>query len=551
MEAKFLSLILLTAILLPVIASASVGFTADPTAIVFTQTADTAKITVTNTGNETANFIIPSAIAMTDGDKEVLVTLDKYTFTLAAGSNETISASVNPDSIDALDYGIYSTSIDIKATSNVSELNETKSITFRAKKSYCSEGPVNNSFFEIRSVDESGSSSDDDWKWYPQDEITLTVKVKNNDDDNDRTARVEWDVYDKDAKEFLDIGEDDTVDIDSNDYSEIEFTFEVPYDLERGTRYALYIKAYDDDDGEEEICTVIGDNEKSASLEAVEGIPLQIERDKTDVVVTKTDLPETLTCGSTIDAGLWIANVGRAREDKIKVTLLDSVFGSEVSREISKLDWDDKSERVAFPITVPDDLQEGDYKLKFKMEYDYDDDDDQFGELKTVEYPIEIKGNCEVKQNLGAVITASLESEAVEGEVLKIKGTIKNTGDKATTFVVSVLDYNSWASLDKIEPRLINLAAGSSQDFLVYLNVSEDTEGEQFFKIRTDFGEGQSEEQEVSVAIEKGTATTTPITGSAIENSLRENWFIWVIVIINIVLIIAIILVARRIITSK
>ncbi|OGJ19961.1 hypothetical protein A3K73_03305 [Candidatus Pacearchaeota archaeon RBG_13_36_9] len=550
MEAKFLNLILLTTILLSAIASASVGFTVDPAVVVFTQTTDIAKITLTNTGNETANFVIPSVISITDGDKEVLVTLDKYTFTLAAGQNEAISASVNPDSIDALDYGIYSVNLDIKATSNASDENVTKSITFRTKKSYCENGPVNNSVFEIRSIDESGSSSDDDWKWYPQDEITLTVKVKNNDDDNDRTARIEWDIYDKDTKEFLDIGEDDTVDIDSNDYSEIEFTFEVPYDLERGTRYVLYIKAYDDDDGEEEICTVVGDNEKSASLDAVEGIPLQIERDKTDVVVTKTDLPELLTCGSTIDAGLWIANVGRAREDKIKVTLLGSVFGSEVSREISKLDWDDKAEKVTFPVTVPSDLQEGNYKLKFKIEYDYDDNDDQFGELKTVEYPIEIKGNCEIEQNLGATITAALESDAVEGEQLKIKGTIKNTGDEKTAYVLSVLDYSSWASLDKIEPRLITLDAGSSQDFLVYLNVGKDTAGEQFFKIRTDFGTGESEEQEVSVAIEKS-AATSPVTGSVITDNLRENWFIWLIVVINLVLIIAIILVARRIITAK
>ncbi len=550
MKAKFLSLIVLTTILLSAIASASVAFTVDPTAIVFTQTADTAKVTVTNTGNETANFVIPSVIAITNGDKQVLVTLDKYTFTLTAGQNETISASVNPDSIDALDYGIYSTTVDVKATSNTSDENATKSITFRAKKSYCVDGPVNNSIFEIRSVDETGSSSDDDWKWYPQDEITLTVKVKNNDDDNDRTARVEWDIYDKDTKEFLDIGEDDTVDIDSNDYNEVEFTFEVPYDLERGTRYLLYVKAYDDDDGEEEICTVAGDNEKSASLDAVEGIPLQIERDKTDVVVAKTDLPELLTCGSTIDAGLWIANVGRTREDKIKVTLLGSVLGSEVSREIKKLDWDDKSERVAFPIAVPNDLQEGDYKLKFKIEYDYDEDDDQFGELKTVEYPIEIKGNCEVKQNLGATITAALDSDAVEGQQLIIKGTLKNTGSEKTTYVLSVLGYDSWASLDKIEPRMVSLDAGSSQGFLVYLNVSKDTAGEQFFKIRTDFGTGESEEQEVSVAIEKSTATT-PVTGSAIADNLRENWFIWLIVVINIVLIIAIILVARRIITAK
>ncbi len=550
METKFLSLILLTTILLSAMASASLVFTANPTTIVFTQTLDGANITIANTGNETANFVIPSVITITDSVNEVPVTLNKYSFTLAAGQSETVSTSVNPDSIDTLNYGVYSKSVDITATSSTSNETFTKAVTFKAKKSYCENGPINTSIFEIRSVDESGSSSDKDWTWFPQDAITLTVNVKNNDGDNDRTARVVWDVYDKDSKQFLDVGDEDTVDIDSKDNSDIEFTFEVPYDLERGSRYVLYVKALDDDDGEDEICTVAGDNGKSVSLETAEGIPLQIERDKTNVIVTKTDIPELLTCGSTIDVGLWIANVGRSREDKIRVTLLDSVLGTEVSRDITKLDWDDKAEKITFPVIVPSDLQEGNYKLKFKIEYDYNKDNDDFGELKTAEYPVEIKGNCEVKQSLGATITAALDSDAIEGQQLKIKGTIKNTGSDKATFVLSVLDYSSWASLDKVEPRLVTLDGGSSQDFLVYLNVSKDTAGEQFFKIRTDFGTGQSEEQEVSVAIEKST-TAAPVTGSAITNNLRENWFIWLIVVINIVLIIAIILVARRIITAK
>jgi P pilus assembly chaperone PapD len=545
MKTKFLSLILLTTILMLVTASAELTFTVNPAAITFTENDGSSSFTVANTGNETAQFTIPSTITISDGTNNLAVALDKYTFELAAGASAVVSASVNADEIENLDFGVYSKSVEIKETTS----NLTKSISFTAKKSYCELGPINESITKIRSVDESGSSSSDDWTWKPQDEITLSVDIENNDDDNDRTVRVEWDIYDTDSKEFLDIGEDDTVDVDSNERETIEFTFEVPYDLERGSRYVLYIKAYDDDDGEEEICTVAGENGKSASLAAEEGIPLKIERDKNEVVVSKTDIPETLTCGSTTDIGLWIANTGRSREDKIKVSLLDSAFGTGLSREISKLDWDDKAEEVTFPITVPSDLEEYSYKLKFRIDYEYDDNDDEYGSFITEEYTIEVSGNCKASEQLGASINAMLDSEAISGKELTITGTVENTGNAKTTYLISVIDYNSWATLEGINPTALTIESGQSKDFSVNLKVNEDTTGEQSLTIIADFGE-QSEEQEVSIAIEEQGATT-PVTGSAITDSIRENWFIWVIVIINVVLIIAIILVARRIVTAK
>jgi hypothetical protein len=550
MKIKFLSLILLTTILMLVTASAELTFTVNPTVITFTESIGSSNLTITNTGNETEHFTIPSNIVISDGTNNLAVALDKYTFDIAAEESAVISVSVDIAEIEPFDFGVYSKNVVISATGSEPNVTKTASVSFAAKKSYCELGPINGSIIEIKDVKESGSSSDDDWTWKPQDEITLSVKVKNNDDDNDRTVRVEWDIYDTEDKEFLDVGEDDTVDVDSNDNEAIDFTFEVPYDLERGSRYVLYVKAYDDDDGEEEICSVAGESGSSAKLADEEGIPLEIERERNEVVVSKTDIPGTLTCGSTTDVGLWIANTGRETEEKIKVSLLGSAFGDNLSREISGLDWDDNAEEVDFPITVPQDLEEGTYKLKFRIDFEYDEDDDEFGSFITKEYTIEVSGNCEAKEQLGAAITAALDSEAeaLSGQKLTIKGTIENTGDTKTTYLLSVLDYDSWATLEGINPTALTIEAGQSKDFSINLDVDEETTGEQSLTIRADFGE-EYEQQEVSVAIED--STTAPVTGSAIAENLRENWFIWVIVIINVVLIIAIILVARKIVTAK
>ncbi len=547
MKTKFLSLILLTTILTAIIVSAAVSFTVSPATLIFTQTANSIDFNVTNT-DEAADFTIPS-VTITDGTNDVSVALSKSSFNLGNGSvdpqTQTITASVNAADIDKLEPGIYSTIVDISAMNGE---NSTYPITFQVHRSYCEEGPSDASVIEIRDVDESGSSSDDDWAWYPQDEITLSMKIKNNDDDDDHEVRVEWDLYDTNAEEFLDIGDDDTVDVNDNDYEWIDFTFDVPYDLERGSNYLLFVKAYDDDEGENSMCSVATDNGKSAALGETEGIPVEIKRERNDVDITKSNIPDLLSCGAITDIDLWIANIGRSREDKIKVTLLDSVFGTVLSREISKLDWDDKAEKVNFPLSVPEDIDEGMYTLKFRIDLDYDEDDDEYGRFKTISYDVEVKGNCIVKKTSDASITAELDSDVVAGEELVIKGTLENTGGEETTYVLSVSDYNSWADFKRIEPRTITLAEGDSKDFYIYLNIDEDAIDEQFFTITADYDDEKTE-QEVSVVVEGG--KQAGITGAAVSGNLRENWFIWVIVVINVILIIAIILVARRIVSTK
>lgn len=553
MRTKILSSILLTTFLLLATVSATVTFTVNPSTLVFTQATNSAEITLTNTGNETATFTLPSNIQISDGTDVATVILNKYTLSLDSGASSNLSASVNPSGIDKLDVGIYTINADIKAINTTSGENSTQTLTFSIHKSYCEKGPLNLSTIEIKSVDESGSSSDSDWTWYPQDNITLEVKVKNNDDDTDRTVRIEWDIYDTEAKEFLDIGDDDTLSIDSNEDETAEFTFEVPYDLARGSNYILYIKAYDDDDGEDKICSVAKDDGRSALLGEEEGISLEIKRDSHDVQVTKTNIPELLSCGSTSDIGLWVANLGRSREEKIKVTLLKSVFSEEISREISKLDWDDKAEEVSFPITVPKDLEEKEYKLNFKIESDYDKDKDEYAIEDTMSYTIEVKGNCVAEQKqAAALITAELDSDAIAGEQLIIKGTLKNTGTATTTYDLSAVDYDSWATLDRIDTRSVTLDAGKSKDFSLYFTIKDNAKGEQFFTIKAVVSGTETTEQEVSVMVEqKETEVISGITGATITEHLRENWFIWVIVVINIVLIIAIILVARRIVAAK
>ena len=67
----------------------------------------------------------------------------------------------------------------------------------------------------------------------------------------------------------------------------------------------------------------------------------------------------------------------------------------------------------------------------------------------------------------------------------------------------------------------------------------KDVEGDKEFTIKATYGE-QVTEQKVALAIEK-----RAVTQDLIINHLKENWFIYVIAAINIILIIAIIAVVR------
>ena len=96
MKTKFLFGILLTTILLTMAVSASVSFTLSPDTTTFTQALNSAEITVTNTGNETATFTIPSGIKMSDGTNTVAISFSKYTFSIPSGGSEKISATINP-----------------------------------------------------------------------------------------------------------------------------------------------------------------------------------------------------------------------------------------------------------------------------------------------------------------------------------------------------------------------------------------------------------------------------------------------------------------------
>jgi hypothetical protein len=209
-----------------------------------------------------------------------------------------------------------------------------------------------------------------------------------------------------------------------------------------------------------------------------------------------------------------------------------------------------KAEDVKFALTIPSDAEAKLYGLEITI---FDEDDDIYeienhdGDDNNAEflYTLDVKGNCKVAPQ--ATVTAALDSDAKSGKQLTVKSTIKNTGDIPQTYTMEAADYSTWANLRDISPNVIILEAGETAEIVYKLNVNKDVEGAQTFNIVIKTGDSEREtmKQPVSVTIEKSTGFSFPgFTGNSVEG---DNWYLWGIGLLNVILIVIIIVVAIRV----
>jgi uncharacterized membrane protein len=121
-----------------------------------------------------------------------------------------------------------------------------------------------------------------------------------------------------------------------------------------------------------------------------------------------------------------------------------------------------------------------------------------------------------------------------------VTATITNLKSESATFTLDVFGFQSWASLEDISDRLLQLDSGESKDVTITFTVDEDASGEEEFTIGV-VSEGISESRDVLVNIEGES------TGGVGGFSFGNNTYLWIIGIINVILIILIIIVAVRI----
>lgn len=554
MNNKIFSLFLLTAILSLNLVLAT-SFSTSTNSLMFTKPTASQNFILTNTNTANVlNLTVPSLFTMT-GESS-------YTATFSISPNGNVlnltTQQFTVTNSSAIDFSKFSLLPYTKTflISNAQDSADNQTITVTLVKPYCDNGNGAAGLSITKLVDEELDNKNS-WEWHPLDNVELTVRVSNS-AGKDLDMILDYGLYNPNSKQFEDLGSD-TIDFsvdDGRSSGDLTINFQVPSDIDEGSDYKFFIKAYDDSNKTRCVDNQVGGGYESY-LQTVD-----IQRESRAVIFNGISLQSPAQCGDSLELKTKVSNIGSSDEKRVLVTLFNKELGINLKEVVESMDSGDEKS-ITFDFAVPQNATEKIYSLALNTYYKYDSsnsdcnsyedigcyDNDAQTDLDKLYNNIllKIEGNCKpitpvVTDN--AQITATLDSEAIAGKEMIVRATIKNIGSSSSVYQVLVSGYDSFATLEKeISPSLISLDAGKSQDILIYLKANSAASGDYSFTIKAVSGT-KIKEQTVSLSV---TPKSSAFGNLNIFGNLRENWFIWVVVLINVVLIILIIVVAVRI----
>ncbi len=573
MNTKNLYVVLLTAFLIVAsmtIASALSYTVSTPATL--TKTTSSANFTITNSETFAINTTLTIPATFSDGTDTVALTATGVPTTIAAGSSAVITLT-RGEILEAFDIGVFSNTISVAAVQSTNSSNaQTKTTTVELINSLCSLGSLNSTNLKLDvEINNDANGDGDESEWYPRDVITVEVDFDNDADFDLDDVIIELGLIDKETGANIAADEDlilwassdeeqaEVGDVDEDESAKATFEFTLSNEIEAGD-YLLMVKAYPED--EEDITCL--DSADGLSKTYYEPIIVKRESEDSRLVILEDAIiePTETACGNEVIFTAKAYNIGSDDQTAVKVSIYNKDLGVDASQIITNLDWDE-SENVEISFTLPTTASEGSYTLNFYTRYDYDEDEDDnddatydneyFGETgDLVKVYVRAKGNC-----VGSIVeSAEIDAALSEGDSITagkeaiIIATIKNTGNTATKYTISTSGLSSWAELASITPESITIAAGESKDVEIAFTADSDAEGDKEFTVRAEYGASKSTEATIIVSVEKG-GFFSSITGSTIGSHLKSNWFIYTIVIVDVILIVAIILAVRSMLAKK
>ena len=469
--------------------------------------------------------------------------------TKVSSTNTTTTFNIPYDTSSTDFQLLHSYSVKAYAT-NGTVNSSTLSISF-ASTPYC--GDIGNlgNYLEtyINNVNVNGFGHNEEY-WYPGDNVSVDARIYNNGNYDLRNARVQWALYTQDGTK-IDDGSMDSFTLRAGDERDVNFDFQLNKDLSRieGNNVVLYVKTIAQVSDSNSIYN--GNNTCSSSNSGDVNVIIP------DDFVVVNDLQansqtfnggtlknQSFACGSqiTLSGNLW--NIGAYTQDTSYLDIYSKNLGISKRIPFSTID-SFSSEPFSYTFTVPRNVSEQSYPIEFRV-YDsnnhlYQSDDGYSTKNSYKLAVVKIQGNCLVAP---PTLTASLSQSTVQaGKEMTVKTTITNPTNKEITYTLSSGGYNSWASLTSVSPQVLQIPAGRTMQANFTFNINKNAEGNKTFDIMTTFNNGQLLTQPVTVSIEKAPLFSGIFSGN--------NWQIIGIVLLNLILIIAIIIVAVRIFKKK
>lgn len=529
---KLFSVVLLT-IFLVAFASA-VAYTVSPSTLTFTPSINNATFTVSNSNSSTLlNVNVPSQLQITGENGYIAVFSISGTQTNINASNPSIF-TITPQNIDFSRFALDKTYSANLIINEQGTSTNSKTIQVNINDQFCKAGIRGDLEVDL-DITNKGDFGDEDL-FYPFEDIEVEATVKNNGNDDVDDVIVSWGLFNKRTGEFIIDDDEKSVDINDDDEEIVTFTFTIdPADLDADdseSDFSLFVKAYSDDEGEENQCDFFRKDVKVA-------------RDDHLLIVGDIEVPSEAQCGETITARAKVWNIGDDDEKDTYLVVSNRKLGLNKRIDVGDLDiLEDK--KLSFDLNLPKNLTDKSYTLEFRT---YDEDDDIFetddgDEALATETITIADGTCDLPKSVDLVAVLAEDSASKAGSDLIVKATLKNTGSSDTIYQIEPTGYESWASLKNIQPTSLNLKAGESKDVLITLLPNTDIEGAQEFTVKTTFTGGQATKK---LVVEIQPSSKFGLTGFSISNLTSGSGFIWAIALINVILVVIIIIIAVRI----
>jgi hypothetical protein len=495
-----------------------------------------------------ANFSLnSSSFILTDGTTNLNLSITPSVIVKNVTNVTYLVNITNPEEISNFDlFKSVSKEIEftiVNATNEADNVTKTIKITFEKDDFDFCEGAENktNIDFEIKDFDVLRGYGDED-EWYIGDVIEFELEIEPRNYDI-KDVKIEWELYNT-AGDLIDDGEFSIDDIDEDDKEEPIFTItlnENVDDFESDDAVFLYVKVTGEIDSKDEL-----DGEKSCNYDSREAdviIDDFVIVDNVKINNEEIDFngENVLECDGEYSVSFEAWNIGDDNEEDVYVEVYSDDLEIYETFEISEIEAFEYSRVLDFSFEVPEDLEDGYYQLNFKV---YDKDGDIYENSNDDESKLTvILNNKESCLIIEPTITADLYSEAVEGEEMVIKIGIRNDDIKSRTFLINPDKYQSWASLKEISQEAVILESGAREEITLTLKIKDGIEGEQELELNI-FSENKLiSTQPVAVTIEPKEFL------SGIFNDI--DWKIAGIVLINIILLVAIIIVARKILKKR
>lgn len=567
MNSKSFIAVLMTAFLLVSSLSlicAANNFTVSPTAVVLTKAVKSANFTVTDTldaRNIAVNSGTATATISDSSGNNVLVTITPVAIADSASQTAvTVSYTSLPVGFET---GVFSKSIAV--TDGVAA--DAENVVINLVSGVCTSGSINDTNLEF-DVDISNNGEGEESDWLPLDNVEIDVDFENNKEEDIEDILIEFALIDKNTGKNIaddldwiskDDEEADVGDVDEGDNAKHTFEFTVPNDIDTGT-YLIMVKVYPEGS---EAATCIDHATSGLSETYYQEIDISRESDDERQVVLE-DIrvePSTSQCAQEVVVTARAYNIGTSDQDAVKVKIYNKALGVDLYQVIENFDMDE-SASIEFTFKVSADAAEQLHTFNLFTEYDYDEEDDEddgevnfdsasFSETsETSKTYLTVKGEC-----VGSLVGAEVDSakmlelnadvKAVAGEKAVYIIPIKNTGDIDTTFKLSVSGVSGWAAA-KLSSESITIKAGETANAELTLDIDRDAEpGEKEFTLKTAYGEDSKEQTILVEIVEAG------MFSGGFAQSVKDNWFVYTIVIVDIILILAIIIAIRSVVSKK